>query len=255
MRRIHAWLIPLLLTLAASPALAYTIYLKDGSKIIAKVKYEIDGERAIITMPSGTRTTYPLAEIDIAKTDAENQQNIGTAIVIEGGQAQDLSQAAPAEAKENLQDLIRAKGASVQPAPEPQVTREPPRTRDRRPTRPAAERRAPLADKHLTNELKAYLISRGAPADIYQGSSGRRPLVVFETRSEGLVFKAIAASAYALGHIRGSFPDGVDAFEILCEVPDEGGLGGRFTMTAEQAAALVAGRIEIPTYFVDNVEF
>ena len=255
MRRIHIWLIPLVLTLAVSPALAYTIHLKDGTKIIAKVKYEIDGERAIITLPSGTRTAYPLAEIDVAKTDEANQQNIGTAIVIEDGQAQDLTRAAPAEPKENLQDLIRNKGASVQAPPPPQPTREPTRTRDRRPTRPASERRSPPSDPQLANELKAYLISRGAPADLYQGSTGRRLLVVFETRSEGLVFKALAASAYALGHVRASYPDRIDAFEIFCEVPDEGGLGGRFTMTAEQAEALLAGRIDIPAYFVDNVEF
>jgi len=257
MRRTRLWLIPLLVCLTTAPALAYTIYLKDGTKIVAKTKYEVDGDRAIITLPSGTRTAYPLAEVDIERTDRENQQDVGTAIIIEGGKAEDLSKAAPPKEKTDLQDLIRSRAAGVQTPPEPQATPRSaaPRAADQRPGRPAAERRAPLTDVQLANELKAYLISRGAAADVYQGSRPRHVLLIFETRSEGTVFKAIAASAYAIEHVRGKFPDKVEAFEILCEVPDAAGLGGRFTMLPEQAADLLAGRSDVQTYFVDNVEF
>jgi len=257
MRRTRLWLIPLLLSLAATPALAYTIFLKDGSQIVAKTKYEVDGDQAIITLPSGTRTTYPLAEIDIERTERDNKQDVGTAIFIEGGQAQNTPKAAPPKGKTDLQDLIRSRGTGFEEQPDPQPTQRsaPVRTPDGRPGLPAAARRAPLADVQLANELKAYLISRGAAADVYQGSKGRQVLLVFETRSEGTVFKAIAASAYALGHVRDKFPGRVDAFEIRCEVPDAVGLGGRFTMTADQAADLLAGRQDVQNYFVDNVEF
>lgn len=257
MRRTRLWLIPLLVCLSSAPALAYTVYLKDGTKILAKVKYEVDGERAIITLPSGTRTAYPLAEIDAERTERENQQDLGTAIFIEGGKADDISNAPPPQAKADLQDLIRSRAAGVQEPAEPQAIQRPAGTRsaDQRPGRPAAERRTPLTDVQLANELKAYLISRGAAADVYQGSRPRHLLLVFETRSEATVFKAIAASAYAIEHVRGKFPGKVDAFEILCEVPDAAGLGGRFTMLPEQAADLLAGRDDVQTYFVDNVEF
>lgn len=257
MRRTRTWLIPLLLSLAATPALAYTIFLKDGSQIVAKSKYEVDGDRALITLPSGTVTAYPLAKIDVERTERENKQDVGTAIFIEGGQAQNAPQPAPPPTKTDLQDLIRSRAAGVQepPAPAPAPRQAPERRADGRPGLPAAERRAALADVQLANELKAYLISRGAAADVYQGSNGRHVLLIFETRSEGAVFKAIAASAYALGHIREKFPGRVDAFEIRCEVPDAPGLGGRFTMTPEQSADLLAGRRDVQTYFVENVEF
>ncbi len=254
MRRLSPWLLVCGMLLAAAPALAYTIYLKDGTKIVSREKYQVDGDKAIIVLPSGTRTAYPLADIDVARTEEANQQDLGTAIVIEGGKAQDLTPSAAQRPKNDLQELIRKGGAAVQEPPPPVQTRAPVGS-ERRPARPAAERRAPLLDVQLANELKAYLISRGAAAsDVFQGSTGRRILVVFETRAEGPVFKALAASAYALGHVRERFPDRVDALEIHCEVP-EGGSGGRFTMTAEQAAALVAGRLELQHYYVEQVEF
>ena len=50
-------------TLVAAPALAYTIYLKDGSQIVSKTKYVVRGDKAIIVLPSGTETQLPFAPL------------------------------------------------------------------------------------------------------------------------------------------------------------------------------------------------
>ncbi len=240
------------LALAAAPALAYTIVLKDGTKIVAKTKYVIRGDRAIITLPSGTETSYAAAEIDVEKTDAANAGDIGTAMVIEGGKVENLT-AKPAPAgKATLQDYIQRQGG-LPPPPPPVQSRAAVGSETR--TRVDRSGRAPLRDPALANEIKAFLITRGAPAEVYQGTSAKRVRLVFETRAEGPVFKALVASATALVQIRQQFPDRVDAFEVLCEVPDAEGVGGRFTLTPELAADLVSGRVEVTRFYVENVEF
>ena len=47
------WLTAVLLLIAA-PLTAYTIYLKDGSRLIAREKYTLEGDRALIVLQNGT---------------------------------------------------------------------------------------------------------------------------------------------------------------------------------------------------------
>lgn len=252
-QRLRALVCALAVALVAAPALAYTIVLKDGSQIVAKTKYKIQGDRAIITLPSGTETAYAASEIDLEKTEAANRQDLGTAVVIEGGQVKPLD-APPATGSDNsLQNLIQKRPGGLPEPPTTVQSRAPVGTERR--MRPGPSGRSPMRDAQLANEVKALLITKGAAADVYQGSTAKRAQLLFETTGEGPVFKALLASANALIQVQQRFPDRIEAFEVICAVPDSEGLGGRFTMTAAQAADLIAGRIELTRYFVDNVEF
>jgi len=173
-------------------------------------------------------------------------------MVIEGGKVGNLSPAATPPGKTSLQDYIPAPGRAAAAAAAHPVPRA-----GRHRAAPRADRtgRAPLRDPGLANEIKAFLITRGAPAEVYQGSTARRARLVFETRAEGPVFKALVASATALIQIRERFPDQIEAFEVVCEMPESDGEGGRFTLTPEQAADLISGRVDLTRYYVDNVEF
>lgn len=251
--RLRSLLCALGLVLISAPAFAYTIVLKDGTRIVAKSKYTLQGDRAIITLPSGQQTTYAAAEIDVAKTDEANRGDIGTAMVIEGGKVKELdTRTTPPPGKTSLQDYIRRQGGLPEPPP-PSQSRAPVGSEPR--ARVDRSGRAPLRDPALANEIKAFLITRGAPAEVYQGSTARRARLVFETRAEGPVFKALVASATALIQIRERFPEQIEAFEVVCEVPESDGEGGRFTLTPEQAADLISGRVDLTRYYVDNVEF
>jgi len=251
--RLRTLLCALAFALAATSALAYTIVLKDGTQILAKSKYTIQGDRAIIILPSGTQTAYPASEIDVEKTEAANKQDLGTAVIIEGGAVKPLDTAPQASDKASLQELIQKRPSNLPEPPATVQTRAP--VGSERRLRPGPSGRSPLRDPQLANEIKAYLITRGAAADVYQGSTAKRAQLVFETSAEGPVFKALLASAAALVQMQQQFPDRVEAFEVICAVPDSEGLGGRFTMTAAQAADLLAGRLELTRYFVDYVEF
>ncbi|HEX2165029.1 MAG TPA: hypothetical protein VHM02_13890, partial [Thermoanaerobaculia bacterium] len=63
--------------IAAWPAAAYVIYLRDGSKIIAQEKYVVRDGRAYVTLQNGTRTFLDAGEIDVARTERANRDNLG----------------------------------------------------------------------------------------------------------------------------------------------------------------------------------
>ena len=75
-----------MVAIMAIPANAYTIYLKDGSRLIAKEKHLIEEGKAIIVLQNGTRTFIEASEIDIPRTKQANLGDYGTALVLEGGQ-------------------------------------------------------------------------------------------------------------------------------------------------------------------------
>src|ERR1044071_7367678 len=86
--RTSAWLFRLavaaLLVLAAGPAHAYVIYLKDGSTIEAREKYKVQGNTAVIIMTNGSESTLPMSQIDVARTQSANASDFGSATVLRG---------------------------------------------------------------------------------------------------------------------------------------------------------------------------
>lgn len=261
MRPIRRLILVLAATLVAGPALAYTIYLKDGSKILAKSKYEVRGNQAVITLPSGTKTAIAASEIDVAKTEELNKQDLGTAILIEDGKAQGMTTAPapPPDSREKLSALIKSGAANVGASgPTAGATSAPaaaaPRPRGFDEQADARKSYAPLVDTSLAAAIKEYVGGRGLPVEVAQGTVARRPLLVYETESEGNVFRALLTSAAALIEMRTRYGGSVDGFQLLCETSD-GSLAARFTLTPAQAADLLAGREEISRFFVDHVEF
>lgn len=249
----------LVLALAAGPALAYTIYLKDGSRLIAKDKYVIRGSQAIITLPSGTQTSLAADQIDVPRTEKANESRLGgTAMVIEGGRATELQQAAPPPPKPQLTDLLRQNEGELRgpstPAP----------TAGEAPLTPAAALRAreaqerarvPFPDTKLAADMLGILTERGASGvAVYRGGDARRPMLAFETGTEASVFKAIVASSATLLQLRAARPGVVDGFEVVCETVS-GQSGGRFDLTPELAEAIVSRRYEITRFYVENVQF
>ena len=250
----------LLLVLAAGQAFAYTIYLKDGSKIVTAEKYTVRGDKAIVKLQSGTESMLPLAEIDVERTEKANTQNLGTAVVIEDGKSQDLQRTtAPPPQNPTLQDLIKTREANPQAGGPTTIAETPQPRRPRSEAGPTTAAdvvgRSPLRDVNLAEAIRRFLFGRGiSSVEVLQGPSAKRPLLVFSTGTEGQVFKALSASASTLLHVRDTSPGAVDSFEVVCRSPD-GGSGGRFTMLPAQAQELVAGRLDMPTYFVKNVQF
>jgi hypothetical protein len=121
--------------------------------------------------------------------------------------------------------------------------------------KPGKGGRAPLGNVALAGELRGFVLARGVTGiEIYAGPRPSWPLLVYNTGSEGAVFKALLTGANALLHFQGTRPSEVQGIEIVCETSD-GGSGGRFSLTPQQASEIVSGRTEITRFYVENVQF
>lgn len=252
----------LALALAAAPGFAYTIYLKDGTRLIAREKYTVEGDLAILYQPSGTKSSLPFEQIDVKRTEEANVGNLSsTAFVIEGGQATEVKKDdKPVVRRQRIQDLIKSDEAGIRAdrtgarsaALLPEAAQRAPEG-----SAGTAKRRgrAPLANVALAGEIRGFVIARGVTGiEIYAGPTPSWPLLVYNTGSEGAVFKALLTGANALLHFQGTRAAEVQGVEIVCETAD-GGSGGRFLLTPKQASEIVSGRIEITRFYVENVQF
>jgi hypothetical protein len=229
--------------LVAGSAAAYTIYLKDGSQLIAQEKYTVRDGQAYILLPNGTRTFIRATEIDVERTDRANRTNLGSAVVLEGDAPPEAAPAPPPRRKD-LGDLIHERPpATTRPAA--------PAPADPAAARPAARR--PL-DSPLAEQLATIFREHGVTGvEVVEGDAAGRPLVNATTPSEAAVFRAVAVAATALTRLREQGA-ALPALELSMTSPT-GERAGSFLLSPEQAEGLLAGRTDVATFFVDHVRF
>ena len=245
--------------LLAAPLAAYTIVLKDGSKIQSKEALRLEGDRVIITLLSGTETFIAKSEIDFEATKAANQDNLGSAMLLEDGKVQQL-ETGSAPTKSSLQDLIQSGQAG--PRTRPEARRPVRRSRsaeDIATTMAGYEdlvllERMPHPELEIATQIRGLFMGEGLNAQVYQGTGPSSPLVEIRTNSEAAVFGALETAATALLQLRDRFPHQVAQLELLMMTPN-GERGGQFVLTAALAARIAGGVDEISTFFVENVQF
>ena len=261
MRRSRLFVAFAVLLSLAGPAMAYLVFLRDGSKLIAKEKYRVAGSKALITLPNGTETEINLSEIDVARTDLANKDNIGTAVVIEDGKSTTNPKPIAAPKRARLSDYIDKGSASLR------VPAETHRVPDRSPSDTRLARtaagyddlsslaRTPYRDSEIAGNILSFLLANGTEgAQVYQGTNGRRPLLELTTNSEASIFRGILSAANALIHVREKSGDKVEAIELVLITPQRG-RGGQFVLTPTQAADLLARRVDLTAFYVANVQF
>lgn len=261
-----------LLTLAvASPSLAYTIFLKDGSKIIAREKYRIEGDKVYFTLQNGTQTFYPLAEIDVERTSKANERDVGTALVVDGGEVREMAiedvQRRGREQRPTLQDLITSGAAGPSNVPERALAARDSRTSEQDASLPrtsagfvdlAAFEKKPLAATTLASQI-VELFERREVEDVqvFQGTTPSRPLVEVVTGSESGVFRAIVVANMTLARLREQSSDRIDALELLLTTPT-GNRAGQFVLTPETSSELLDEQLDpqkLQAFFLRNVQF
>jgi hypothetical protein len=248
MRRLIPGLVTVLVLLLAAPLAAYTIYFKDGRTLNIKGKPRIANGRAVVTLLNGTQASLDPAQIDDRKTEEMNQRDLGAAVIIDQGVKQQQATATPQpEPQSRLSDIS---GRGVGPRDEPA------RRNPAAPTGATAilSSRSPYGDSAIASELSQFFLGQKAEGvGIFQGSQGR-PLAQVTTSSETSVFRALLTSANALLHIRGRYPQKVDGLEIVMITP-AGERAGQFTLTPDMAEDLVAKRVGLVSFFLNNVQF
>ncbi len=247
--------------LAAAPASAYIVFLKDGSQIQTKEKYRIEGDQAILILPSGTPASYAASEIDVEKTEAINVVDYGTATLIEGLNKQTRlakgTKVAAQEKEPKFGEYISGRSLAL------------PEVRKRKATTPAdqlpttragfvdlmAVRRSPYPSAEITGEVLGYLRGQGIDrVRIFQGTEPDRPLIEIVAASEASVFKSIKDAANGLAQIHENFPELVTAFELVLMTESQD-RAGQFILTPELADLLVKEKISVSQFFLRFVEF
>jgi hypothetical protein len=263
----HARLTPLAIlilafALAASPlAAAYVIYLKDGSTITARDRYTVRDGRAIITLLNGTQTFVKASEIDVPRTEKANKEGYGDAVVLPGDPRPIGPATGEVKKDKTLADLIAKREAAPRDLPVNRRSKA-----ETAPSGTAARTRAGYSDlstvirkpyRHLevASELQQFFRNQGLEeVQIHEGTQGDRPLVEITTNSEASVFRALTVAASALIHVTGTHPHRVAAIELLMTTPSRE-RAGQFVLTRDMAEDLVAKRVEVSAFFLQNVQF
>lgn len=252
----------LALLLAAAPAAAYTVYLKDGSRIVAREEYKVVDGTAYIVMPNGTTTFIDAAEIDVPRTEQANEQKLGSAMVLEGGEVREMTaeDARPVERRRTLADLIASRDSGGPALPEARRGASAPAAGDLALTAGGyPDLRAlpprPLGDLDLAAQIQQMYIGQGLEmVEVLQGTGASRPRVLVTTGSEASVFRALAVTCAALLRLRESRPDAVEAIELVMTTSDQE-IGGQFVVTPELAAQLMTKQVDIATFYLAHVQF
>jgi hypothetical protein len=259
MHRLKITFVLLLLAAISGPLLAYTIYLKDGSRLVAREVYRVQEGRAIITLQNGTQTFIDASEIDVERTRNANRDGYGTALMVDEGKVVEGPIVREDQKEESLVDLA-ARG-ETRARDRPQARR--PNTQDaggRQVTSAGfidlgAITRRPFANLEVSSEIKRVFLGQGVEAvQIHQGTQQNSPFLEITTDSEASVFRALEVSADALVHIRTQYPELVDGFEVFF-ITSSRSRAGQFLLTADAASALAEDRITASDFFVRQVQF
>jgi hypothetical protein len=242
----------LILLLVAAPIAAYTIYLKDGSRLIAKEKYTLDGDRALIVLQNGTQTFLAASEIDVPRTETANRNNYGTAMVLQDGELVEAAPQADVGRQETLTELAdRSPTQPHQQAVRPVLTR--PVSGDYLDL--VSSQRQPFRNLDLAGEIQEVFMAQGvAGMQLAQGTAADRVLLEITTDSEASVFRALEVAADALLHVRTRTSAPVSAFEIVL-VTSNRTRGGQFLLDPRMASQLADGELELPAFYVQNVQY
>jgi hypothetical protein len=254
------FLAALLASAALLAAAAYTIFLKDGSSLVARQKYTVQNGRAIIILLNGTETFVALDKIDIPRTEAANKGGYGTGVVIPGSPQDVGTVPAQIPRDQTLGDLINKKGAGPRDVPVNKRDKDQPAGGKALKTKAgyadlAILARRPYSHADITAALQQFFRGQGLDdVEIFEGTAGDHPMVEISANSEGSVFKALNSAAAGLLQIRDSFPGRVAAFDILLTTQSRE-RAGQFVLTPEMAGELVAKKVEVAAFFVKNVQF
>jgi hypothetical protein len=250
--------VAVLLVLCAGPLAAYTIWLKDGTTIIARGKYEVKKGKAIITLLNGEQSFIDAAQIDTAKTETANRgkdyntTDLGNTRVVPGEEA-------PPPPNRSLSDLVASHRPSGRNLPTSKRVSEAAPGQQLRSKAGyldlASLQHVPYPRTEVTTDVQQFFRSQGIDdVEIWNGSQPDRMLIEVATASEASVFQSLTAGANALLRVRDRFPQAVAAFEMVMKTPTRE-KAGQFVLTPDAAIALVAKKIDPPAFFVANVQF
>lgn len=237
----------LLLAGVASTAQAvYVVLLRNGTRLVAREKYEVKGASAWITLKNGTLTSVPLSQVDVPATDKLNARNLGDAVPLDWADQEQrpLATPTPTPSVANLGRIRPGAGGPVgeaaRPTPTPGISYR------------AATYSDPQVDQAFQQGLESYHLY------LYRTSVGTRPTYYFmevQVNGQEEVLRVLQAVSMTYHLLRDKAPDRAPERVELQLLNESGREAGLFRMSPEDAAELVTGAITPEDFFVRNVIF
>lgn len=238
--------------LAALPAPAYLIILKDGTRIESAEKPVEQGRNYVFRDKLGAKKMIAISEVDPAKTEEANRENFRDAYVL--GEPEPMKKEGEAAAKApSLSEYIRQNRKSDIAAPTPT----PPAVGGESPVPRTAERPVAAGPGSILDPivqeafLRAYQSTAVRGTRIAQAGTGTVRIQTV-TDSEAIVFGALVGTARGLKEARtaGRLVEKVELYMAT----SAGENAGKFVITPDDAESLLNGTIPPARFFVANVE-
>ncbi len=251
MRRYLALSAAIVLIIAAQLASAAgsVVILKNGHKIRCKEPMRIEGDLAIITVATGTMTSYPLNQIDLIETERYNQQGLGDAVELEELAVYGAVLPTPTP-RMSLGRFVTLD--SMERNPELKTTMAPtptPTPGIRLQTYPYHDDRVTRAFEKVFDDEKLYL---------YHTSGGTQPghfFVQAVTDSEDQVFHALEVVCRAFYLIRQADSEIAPSVVELQMVQTSRKPAGTFRITPSEAEMLLNKSVSVQNFYIRNVIF
>ena len=253
----------LLAALISLPAGAYTIVLKDGSKLQARSKWEVQEGQAIITLMSGTQVSYPAAEIDVAATEEANKGGYqGVILLDQSGEETTLGPPPNQPRDEGLAGLIQQRRAGLRQLPENRREARPPTAAEEGLPRTdagflnlEATPKRPPVDEALAGALGEYFQrQKFEGVKVFRGLEEGIPLVEMEVSSADTAIRALQGAALAVYDFTQQGHDELRGLDLILKT-DEGERGGQFQITPAMAEDLATKKINAGEFYVAYVQF
>jgi len=230
----------------------YVIYLKDGSTYVAKEKYKVDGEWAIITLQNNTVIRVKLNLIDVKKTQEYSERGLTGGEVIEMVQPQRDDKPSDSRRVSPMGDL---------------ATRSPRQTDFGAPSARGEgidirsgsgvkeSDKVPFNNKNIASFFSKNFENQNLfQYRIYQGLKPSSMRLEVTTDNESEVFKTITTVARSLSDIKKRMAGSLDQVELFM-VTSTGAPAGRFIVDTNKAEELADKKIKVESFYVQHVIF
>lgn len=244
-----AVIIVVLIVAQLASAAGYVVILKNGHKIRCKEPMHIDGKIAIITLATGTISSYPMDQIDLIETERYNQQGLGDAIEIEELAVARDARPTPTP-RQTLGNFVTLDAMERNPELSTTVPPTPtPTPGIRLQTYPYHDERVTRAFEKVFADEKLYL---------YHTSGGTKQEFFFVqavTDSEDQVFHALETVCHAFFMIRQADPEIAPEMVELQMIQTSRKPAGTFRITPDDATTLLNGTTSVQNFYIRNVIF
>ena len=239
-------LVAFLALLAAHQALAvYVVVLRNGSRVIARSKYQVKGPNAILETRTGTLTSVPVSQIDVQATEKVNALNLGDAETLDWVDIQKTTPTptptVPVSSLGRLRGyLAKPEADATKPTPTPGVMFRDKRFHD------------PQVDQAFQQGLESYHLY------LYRTSQGTQQTFLFielQVNGQPETLKALQAVSQTYQLLAEKAPNRIPERVEIQMLNESGKEAGVFRISAADAAELVSGKISAENFFIKHVIF